>query len=273
MSTLSMNPSPTPIRTFTVDALAVRVHATQARLAADAADMASRHLSEVLDRQSTAAAILASATSQIQFLDALARRPEVDWSRVIVFHMDEYLGLSAEHPASFRRFMREHVAGRLRPRAFHPLAGDCLEPLAECDRYATLLRAQPIDLCCLGIGENGHVAFNDPPVADFNDPRTVKLVKLDEACRRQQVGEGCFPSLDSVPRYAFTLTVPALCAARKLVCVVPEARKADAVRRTLHGPISTACPASILRRQPQATLFLDAESAAALYADFSTPGR
>ena len=117
-------------------------------------------------------------------------------------------------------------------------------------------------LCCLGIGENGHVAFNDPPVADLNDPRLVKLVKLDEPCRRQQVGEGCFPTIESVPQYAFSLTVPALCAARKMVCVVPERRKAHAVRQTLRGPISTACPASILRRQPHATLFLDAESAA-----------
>jgi len=233
-------------------------------MAEQAAEVVSCHLEQVLARQQEAAVILASATSQVQFLDALARQTKVDWSRVGLFHMDEYLGICAEHPASFRRFMRERVQLRLRPRAFHYLAGDALEPLAECDRYAALLRAQPIDLCCLGIGENGHVAFNDPPVADFEDSRLVKLVRLDEACRQQQVGEGCFPSLESVPRYAFTLTVPALCAARKMVCVVPEFRKAEAVRRTLLDPISTACPASILRRQSDCTLFLDAESAAAL---------
>jgi glucosamine-6-phosphate deaminase len=226
--------------------------------------MVTRHLCDGLARQSHASAILASATSQLQFLEALAQRCEIDWSRVTLFHMDEYLGIPAEHPASFRRFMQERVESRLRPRVFHYLAGDGLEPLAECDRYAALLRAQPIDLCCLGIGENGHVAFNDPPVADFNDPRVVKLVKLDEPCRRQQVGEGCFPNLESVPQYAFTLTVPALCGARKMVCVVPEARKANAVRAALCGPISPACPASWLRRQPHCTLFLDAESAAGM---------
>ncbi|MBP7946837.1 MAG: glucosamine-6-phosphate deaminase [Verrucomicrobia bacterium] len=257
-----MTTAPLPMRTFTVDCLAVRVHSTQSHLAADAADAVARHLEQALEARPQAAAILASATSQIQFLDALAGRSEIDWSRVTVFHMDEYLGISADHPASFRRFMRERVESRLRPQVFHSIGGDCLEPLVECDRYAALLRAQPIDLCCLGIGENGHVAFNDPPVADFNDPRLVKLVKLDEPCRRQQVGEGCFPTLESVPQYAFSLTVPALCAARKMVCVVPERRKADAVRRALRGPVSTACPASILRRQPHATLFLDAESAA-----------
>ena len=130
----------------------------------------------------------------------------------------------------------------------------------ECDRYGGLLAAQPIDLCCLGIGENGHVAFNDPPVADFEDDRLMKLVKLDEACRRQQVGEGAFPSLGAVPEYAYTLTVPALCGARRMICVVPERRKAVAVRDTLTGPISTACPASVLRRQNHAVLFLDRDS-------------
>jgi glucosamine-6-phosphate deaminase len=253
-----------PIREFTVDALAVRVYTSQADMAAAAGELVARHLEHVLGRQNEAAVILASATSQIQFLEALAWRTEVDWSRVTLFHMDEYLGISAEHPASFRRFMRQRVEPRLRPRAFHYVAGDCWEPVAECDRYAALLRAQPIDLCCLGIGENGHVAFNDPPVADFNDARLVKLVKLDEPCRRQQVGEGCFPDLESVPQYAFTLTVPALCAARRMVCVVPEARKAKAVQQALHGPISSVCPASILRRQPYCTLLLDAESAAGL---------
>jgi len=261
---MAPRPPPPPCSTFTADALAVRVYNSQADLADAAADAAARHLEQVLGEQAQAAAILASATSQIQFLEALARRAKVDWSRVTLFHMDEYLGLVADHPASFRHFMRERVELRLRPRLFHYLAGDCLEPLAECDRYSALLRAQPIDLCCLGIGENGHVAFNDPPVADFSDLRTVKLVKLDEPCRQQQVGEGCFPRLESVPQYAFTLTVPVLCAARRMVCVVPEARKAEAVRQTLRGPVATACPASILRRQPHCTLFLDAESAARL---------
>ncbi len=242
----------------------MRVHATQAEMAADAAQVAQQFLRETIAARGTAAAILASANSQIQFVEALVRLGGVDWSKVTLFHMDEYLGLDAGHPASFRRFMRERVEQLVRPRVFHYLAGDAMEPLTECERYAGLLRAQPIDLCCLGIGENGHVAFNDPPVADFADPRVVKLVKLDEKCRLQQVGEGHYPNLAAVPQYAFTLTVPALCAAQRMLCIVPEKRKAAAVRETLQGPISPACPASFLRRQAQCTLWLDAESASEL---------
>jgi glucosamine-6-phosphate deaminase len=241
-----MQPTPLPVRAFHAEALEVRVFSTQADLAAAAAAQAAACLRAALARNGQARAILASATSQIQFLAALTAAPDLDWSRVTLFHMDEYLGVTDEHPASFRRFLREHVLP---------------EPLEETDRYGALLRAAPLDLCCLGIGENGHVAFNDPPVANFDDPRTVKLVQLDEPCRQQQVGEGCFPTLDAVPRYAYTLTVPTLCGAGKLVCVVPERRKAVAVRDALQGPVSTGCPASILRRQAHATLDLDAESA------------
>jgi glucosamine-6-phosphate deaminase len=153
------------------------------------------------------------------------------------------------------------VAQRVRPKAFHGIEGEASQPLAECERYAKLLAAQPVDLCLLGIGENGHVAFNDPPVADFADKQAVKLVKLDEACRQQQVGEGHFPNLATVPQYAFTLTIPALCAARRMLCIVPECRKAQAVHDALRGPIGTACPASFLRRQGHCTLFLDSDSA------------
>jgi glucosamine-6-phosphate deaminase len=251
-------------QTIKADVLEVRVFPTQPELAAAAAALAAECLRAAIEQRGTARAILASATSQIQFLAALVTAPGVDWSRVTLFHMDEYLGVGADHPASFRRFLRERVHARLPVREFHYLAGDAPEPLKEIARYTGLLRAAPLDLCCLGIGENGHVAFNDPPVADFDDPHDVKLVQLDEACRRQQVGEGCFPMLDAVPRYAYTLTVPALCRASRLVCVVPERRKAEAVRATLRDPVSTACPASMLRRQPHATLFLDADSASLL---------
>lgn len=253
-----------PGRTFRVDALEVRVYPDASILAAAAAQEAAACLRAALHQRGAARAILASATSQIQFLAALTAAPDLDWSRVTLFHMDEYLGLSADHPASFRRFLREHVAAKIQPRALHLIAGDAPEPLREIARYTALLEEAPVDLCCLGIGENGHVAFNDPPVANFQDPHTLKLVQLDEACRRQQVGEGCFPSLEAVPRYAYTLTVPALCRAGRLICVVPEHRKARAVRDALRGPIRETCPASILRRQPHATLFLDAESASAL---------
>jgi glucosamine-6-phosphate deaminase len=250
-----------PERTFQVEALTVRVYRTPDDLAGDAALMAQRYLQETLARQGSAAAILATGNSQLQFLDALVALGGVDWSRVTLFHMDEYLGLDANHRASFRRYMRERVESRVKPRRFHYLEGDAMLPLKECERYTMLLAAQPIDLCCLGIGENGHLAFNDPPVADFNDPHPVKLVKLDEACRRQQVGEGHFPNLEAVPQYAFTLTLPTLCAARRMLCIVPERRKAAAVREALRGPMRPACPASFLRRQGHCTLFLDANSA------------
>ena len=259
-----MNTSTIPqsIRDFAADALAVRAYADHAAMAISAANEAASHLRTALARQGSAAVILASAASQIQFLDALTSLPGIEWSRLTLFHMDEYLGLTAEHPASFRRFLRERGELRVRPRMFHFIAGESEQPLDEIDRYAGLLAAQPIDLCCLGIGENGHIAFNDPPVAAFDDRRPLKLVKLDEACRRQQVGEGAFPNLEAVPQYAYTLTIPALCVARRMICVVPERRKAAAVRDALRGPLSTACPASFLRRQAHCTLYLDADSAA-----------
>lgn len=259
-----MTDAPQPSKIFRSGALEVRVYPLSTAMARAAAQLAGQCLRDCLTRQGHAAVILASASSQIEFLDALTIEASVDWSRITCFHMDEYLGIAADHPASFRRFLRERVEHRVRPKAFHYIAGDCLEPLAECARYAQLLTAQPIDLCCLGIGENGHVAFNDPPVADFADPHPIKLVKLDRECRQQQVGEGHYPDLESVPNYAFTLTVPTLCAARRMLCIVPEERKAPAVKAALQGPLSPACPASFLRTQSHCTLFLDGPSASGL---------
>jgi glucosamine-6-phosphate deaminase len=253
-----------PTRTFKADRLEVRVYDQESAMARDAAETASAYLKDVLNRQGTAAVILATGNSQIQFLEAVVAWGGVDWSKVTLFHMDEYLGLSANHSASFRRYMRERVEARLKPRAFHYLEGDAMEPLLECARYTERLEAQPIDLCCLGIGENGHIAFNDPPVANFQDPLRVKIVKLDEACRQQQVGEGHFPNLDAVPQYALTLTIPALCSARRMFCIVPEKRKAEAVKNALQGPVTTDCPASFLRQQDHAILFLDSAAASFL---------
>ena len=177
--------------------------------------------------------------------------------------MDEYVGIGPDHPASFERWIRQRITERTRPRAVHYLHGTA-DPEAECGRYAALLEAFPLDLCCLGIGENGHLAFNDPGVADFDDPRDVKVVELDAACRRQQVGEGHFATEADVPRFAVTVTVPALMRAARVLAVVPEARKAAPVRDALRGPVSVACPASILQREPHVTVFLDPDSAALL---------
>ena len=175
--------------------------------------------------------------------------------------MDEYVGIAPDHPASFQRYMRERVAARVPIGAFHYLDGDTADAGAEAERYAALLGAHPLDVCCLGIGENGHLAFNDPPVADFHDPLLVKIVTLDAACRRQQVGEGHFATIADVPPQAITVTVPELLSAACVLAIVPEARKADVVHAMLTGPISEACPGSALRTCAAATLLLDAESA------------
>ncbi|MGO8870835.1 MAG: glucosamine-6-phosphate deaminase [Acidimicrobiales bacterium] len=230
-------------------------------MAQAAAAEAAAVLQGVVERQGVARAMFATGNSQLAFVDALVV-PErgVPWGSVVVFHMDEYVGVGPDHPASFRRWIHERIVEPARPLATHYLDG-LAPPEEECARYGALLREGPLDLCCLGIGENGHLAFNDPHVADFRDDRDVKVVELDAACRRQQVGEGHFATDADVPDLAMTVTIPALLRAARVLAVVPEARKAAAVQASLEGPVSTACPASILQRTPQATVFLDADSA------------
>jgi glucosamine-6-phosphate deaminase len=252
------------MRTFVVGAATVRVHATPAELGEDAAAVAADVIGAAVAARGTANVMFATGNSQLAFLAALTARPDVGWSQVVGFHMDEYVGLGSDHPASFRRYLRERVVERVRPGAFHYLDGDAADPVAECARYAALLAEHPLDLCCLGIGENGHLAFNDPPVADFDDPRAVKVVELDERCRAQQVGEGHFAALEAAPPQALTVTIPALLAAGRVLAVVPEARKRDPVRAALTGPVTTACPASILRTRGTVTIELDEESAAGI---------
>lgn len=246
---------------FRVDALQVQIHNSEVELAQNVAETAQKYLQNILQQKETAAIVLATGNSQIKFLDALIALGGVDWSRITCFHLDEFLGISANHSASFRRYLQERVQNRISSKAFHYIEGDTKQPLMECSRYTALLQAQPIDLCCLGVGENGHLAFNDPSVADFNDPYMVKLVKLDEANRQQQVNTGYFQNLEAVPQYAFTLTIPMICAAQKIICLAPAKRKAKVIKQMLQGEMTTACPASILRTQPQATLFLDVDSA------------
>jgi glucosamine-6-phosphate deaminase len=250
------------VRSFQVEQLAVEVYPSNTALGQAAAQRAAEILNAALAARGQANLVLATGNSQLTFLAALARLPGLAWSKIQVFHMDEYAGMSAEHPASFRRFLREKIIAAVQPGAFYGVNGAAPDLPAECARYAELLRANPADLCCLGIGENGHLAFNDPPFADFDDPAWVKPVRLDEQSRRQQVGEGHFAGLADVPTHALTLTIPALRAARTMLCIVPEARKAGAVRAALAGPLSEACPASILRQTAHCTLYLDAESAA-----------
>lgn len=246
-------------------ALEVRVHADTAALGVAAAHDAARTITDAIADRGSASVMFASGNSQLVFLHVLTSRSDVEWSRVVGFHMDEYVGIGGDHPASFRRYMRERIVERAHPAAFHEIHGDAADVQAECERYAALLREHPLDLCCLGVGENGHLAFNDPPVADFDDPLDVKVVELDDACRLQQVGEGHFSSLDSVPATAMTVTIPALLRAHRVLAIVPEQRKREPVRRALTGPVDESCPASILQTQEHATLHLDAESAAGLH--------
>jgi glucosamine-6-phosphate deaminase len=253
-----------PSKSFYVDHLLVEVYASEMEMSESVAKITHQYLQNLLDKQDTVAILLATGNSQIRFLEALIALEGIDWSRIILFHLDEYLGITSVHPASFRRYLRERVEEKVCPQQFYYIAGDTLQPIAECDRYTRLLENQPIDLCFLGIGENGHLAFNDPSVADFQDPAKVKLVKLDHVNRQQQVNTAYFANLADVPQYAFTVTISMICTAKKIICLAPATRKAQVVKTLLTGNITTNCPASILRQQPQATLFLDVNSASLL---------
>jgi glucosamine-6-phosphate deaminase len=253
-----------PLRTFQVDALRVEVYRQEADLVSNLVRATQSYLSQVIERQGTAAAILASGASQIKLLKDLTTFGEIDWGRLTLFHLDEYLGIGGSHPASFGLFMRESVERQVAVRKFNYLAGDTAEPIAECDRYYGLLSAQPIDLCFLGIGETGHIAFNDPEVADFKDRYPVKLVKLADKSRQQQVNTGFFDRIEAVPQYALTLTLPTICQARQICCLAMGARKANIVKTMLTGEIAPTCPASILRQHPTAILYLDEAAASAL---------
>jgi len=252
-----------PLSSFSVDSVAVEIHPDKPTLSQAAADFVAGQIAAALAARGRARVIFATGASQYDFLDALCAAPGVDWRQVTAFHLDEYVGIAAGHPASFRRYLQERLFTRLPFGAVHLLQGDAPDPAAECRRYAELLAAAPIDLACIGIGENGHLAFNDPP-ADFDTTAGVHIVQLDEACRRQQVGEGHFPSVDAVPPQALSMTVPALLAAAAISCVTPGARKAQAVRCTLEGPVTPDCPASVLRTHPHCRLYLDSGSAGLL---------
>ena len=233
---------------------------------AAAAEAAAKICAAVAAR-GEARVVFASAASQFEFIEALLAHAEIDWSKVRGFHLDEYVGLPADHPASFRRFLRERLLAKLPcpPRSFTFVGGDAPDTAAECARLEAAVREAPVDLACIGIGENGHIAFNDPP-ADFETKAAYAVVALDEVCRRQQVGEGWYPSLDAVPTHAYSMTVPQILAARSIVCVVPDARKADAVAAAVDGPLTPLCPSSILRTHPDCTLYLDPPAAAKLKA-------
>jgi glucosamine-6-phosphate deaminase len=241
----------------------IRVFDTKGELGQAAAERAAAAIGEAIARVGEARVIAATGASQFEFLDALVATPGIDWGRVEMFHLDEYVGLPETHPASFRRYLRERIVERVRPRVFHFLAGDAGDPAAECRRVGTLLARAPVDVAFVGIGENGHLAFNDPP-ADFETEEPYLVVELDEACRRQQLGEGWFPGLAEVPRRAISMSIRQILKSREILCVVPDARKARAVRDCLEGEVSPFHPSSILQSHPATTVYLDRDSAALL---------
>ena len=242
---------------MTFDRLALEIHADRAAAGRAAGTAAAVAIRNALEKKGAARVIFAAAPSQNETLETLVAAPGIRWQNVAAFHMDEYIGLDANAPQRFARYLDAHLFEKLPFGAAHKIScapGE--DPQGVCDAYARMLAAAPIDVVCLGIGENAHIAFNDPPV-DFNDPLRVKIVTLDEACRQQQVNDGCFPNLNAVPRQAVTLTIPTLLSAGCLICTVPGPRKHEAVKRTLCGAISGDCPASILRTHPNVTMYID----------------
>lgn len=245
-----------------IDKLNTFVYETREEMGKAAARAAAQAVRSILEMKDAANVIFAAAPSQNEMLEALLQE-EVDFSRINAFHMDEYVGLGLKDPQSFASYLTEHVWSRADFKSVNMIPAT--EPVEEaCSQYAALLAKYPPDMVCMGIGENGHIAFNDPPVADFHDKEVIKAVELDEICRRQQVHDKCFQTLEEVPKYALTLTVPTLMSAKYLICTVPGPTKADAVARMLTGEIGEACPATALRNHAHAEMFLDKDSAGKL---------
>ncbi|CAK4836398.1 unnamed protein product [Aphanomyces euteiches] len=248
-----------PIVSTQVDELIVKSYENRRLMGQAAASEVAEHMKQLLREKPSIRMIFAAAPSQAEMLEALAEAKDIPWERVTAFHMDDYLGLPQEAPQRFGNFLQRHLFELVKPGRIQ-LIDTSNGADEECLRYSALLAEAPIDIICLGIGENGHIAFNDPPVASFNEAVLIKPVELDDACRQQQVNDGCFASFDEVPTHALTLTIPMLMSGQKLFCMVPGPLKKHAVHQTLYGPVSTDCPASILRKHPACTLFVDTDS-------------
>lgn len=247
-----------------VDKLQVNVYDTRAAMGAAAARDIKNKFCELLATKPQINVIFAAAPSQNEVLASLVADQDIDWSRINAYHMDEYIGLAADAPQGFGNFLRAHLFDQVPFASVNLIDITAKDADKEAARYGALLDQNLADVVVMGIGENGHIAFNDPPVADFHDTQTVKAVKLDEICRNQQVNDGCFAAIDQVPTHALTVTVPALTRAPYLFCIVPAPSKAWAVRETLTGSIDEHCPASVLRTHDNAILYLDRDSAAQL---------
>lgn len=249
------------IKNYKVEKLSVRIFDTRAEMGKCAGDEAAAEIKKVIDEKGEANVLFAAAPSQNETLETLCGHSEIDWSKVNAFHMDEYTGLEASHPAGFRNFLKRAIFDRFTFKSVNLLNGNSSDYYKEAEEYSKLLIANPLDVCLCGIGENGHIAFNDPAVADFNDPKLVKVVELDMKCRMQQVHDGCFESIDDVPTHALTVTIPGMVSAKVMICSVPASTKADAVKDMTTAEISTACPCTILRKHDDARLYCDKDSA------------
>ncbi len=240
--------------------LPVHIFDTREQMGVAAAEDAAKIINAVIAKNGVANVVFAAAPSQNEMLENLLKQ-DIDWSKVRGFHQDEYIGIDEKEPAGFGNFLRRAIFDRVQFKELHYLLCSADEAEAKCEEYAALLKKYPIDLILLGIGENGHLAFNDPAVADFADPKMIKVVELDDVCRQQQVNDGCFATLNDVPKQAMSLTMSFIMSVPHAICVVPTDRKANAVYNALNGPVTTACPASILRQHTDAGLYLDKDSA------------
>lgn len=249
---------------FQQDRLQVKIFKTRSEMGMAAAQEIGNKISELQKGKEEINIIFAAAPSQNETLENLIRYPGIDWSKINGFHMDEYIGLRPDAPQNFGNFLRTRLFEKVPFQNVYYINGGAQDIDGECDRYTRLLKEHPADIVCMGIGENGHIAFNDPPVADFNDPCRMKRVTLDSVCRQQQVNDGCFAALGDVPLEALTLTIPTLLGGAYLFCMVPAITKAEAVREMLKGEICTACPASVLRTHPNAVLYCDKDSSSKL---------
>lgn len=246
-----------------VEKLSVRIFDGRAEMGKAAAEDAAKRIKAIIEEKGEANVVFAAAPSQNDLLENLLKQ-DIDWTKVRGFHQDEYVGIDASEPAGFGNFLRRAIFDKVAFKELNYLLCEADKAQEKCEAYTQLLKKHPIDLIFLGIGENGHLAFNDPAVADFNDPKMVKIVELDDVCRQQQVNDGCFPCLDAVPKQAMTMTMSLIMSIPQAICVVPTVRKADAVHNALYGEVTTACPASILRQHPSAVLYLDSDSASKL---------
>ena len=252
------------MKQFKKDELLVKIFETRQEMGKVAALDIKAKIKELLSQKAEINMIFAAAPSQNDVLKSLAEDKEIEWNRVNAYHMDEYIGLSKDAPQGFGNFLKDHIFGLAPFKSINYIDCTATDPEVEAERYGKLLLENPTDIVIMGIGENGHIAFNDPPVADFNDKKVVKPVKLDEICRNQQVNDGCFKSINEVPTHALTLTVPTLMKAPYLFCIVPAPTKANAVYATLNGEIGEVCPATALRLHKDSILYLDGDSSAKL---------